>query len=196
MFGISDKDWKATFGELVPVGEILSGKMSNISSEGGLGAVLAARETKEAVASKANDALTALYPDQNDRLDVLNELRKIIPRFWDVTSVEAEDLRKALVTALEGDKPYESFIDVCSKPVYLLVGEVINIMRDHASRDMRDKVEVTVMSAFKAASQELSNHVTMVREKNWDGLVRSIQDDEIRICCSLDEAFTPVAVAS
>lgn len=196
MFGISDKDWKATFGELIPVGDILSGKLNSIASGGGVAAVIAASKTREAVEAKADDAFAVLYPDQNDRLDVVNELRKILPRFWDIVGVEAEDLRKSLVAALESDEPYESFIDVCSAPLQLLAKEIIDIMRDYASRDMKDKVEVTVMSAFRAAYQELSNHVTMVREKNWDGLVNSIREDEIRICCSLDEAFTPVAAAS
>lgn len=196
MFGISDKDLKSTFGELAPVGEILSNKMAGIASGGGLEPLMAATATREAVVAKADDAFTALYPDQNARLDTVNELRKILPRFWDVVGVDAEDLRKSLVEALNSDKPYENFIKVLSEPLHLLVKEVIDIMRDHAHDDLEDKVEVTVRAALQAAYQGLENRVLAVKAKDWDYLLQGLQGDRVRICCALDEAFAPVAIAS
>jgi hypothetical protein len=196
MFGIDKKQLETAMKELEPVKEFIASKLSETMNIGGQRAVMSGVMLRGTVEERAGLAFNTLYPDKNQRIDVANELRKIVPNLWDVMEVEDVEFRKALFEAFKADDPLAATVEACEEPIGLLFEEIISILRKHCDNEVGDKAEVAMVCFFRSIYGHLPQLMGLWECEDWNGIIATFRDMEVELLCALGEAFTPIAKAS
>lgn len=196
MLGIDKKQLSAAMKEMEFVKEFLAEKIAEAAGNGGGKAIMDMAGLRETVMARAVMAMDAMYPDKNQRIDVANDLRKIIPNLWDIVEVEDAEFRKELFEAFKAADPLAATAAVSKEPIDLLIGEVISIMRKHASDEVGDNAEVAVICTLRVIYDHLPRQLALWEARDWNGLMATFQEEEVALLCAMGEAFTPIAKAS